>query len=101
MPVEQINIELLSGDILEDLQTVQFVINDNQQIWCLGVNFDNHGGWLNFQHPAEGVEPSYIGKLEDQGFLLENTIRNSLQREHWDFRRCANPECILLTKVKQ
>lgn len=98
--VERYDIQLTSGEVLRNLQSAQYEMNPEQRLWVFGVNFDEHGGWFNFQYPTDGVEPMYLGKLSEAGWMMRNTALNSLNRDGWDFDECADPECIILNKVE-
>lgn len=70
------------------------MLNENQQFACLGIDFT--GDIELGEH--EGIEYTKMGKLNEQNFIFQHQIANSLFIDSWDFISYPNPEIILITK---
>lgn len=97
--VDLVDVILKDEIVLVGIQSVQFQMNDNQMIWCLGVDVDEWDGWENFDTVDMGeYKVNHIGKLNEVMFPVQQMTLNSLNRYGWDFEKCENPECTIITK---
>jgi|ERR1700761_5975546 len=78
---------------------VYYTLNENQQAAVLGVDFETNPVEFGSSVMENGSvcrsEP--MGKLSEQGFMMEARLRNSLRADSWDFETYPNPEILLLT----
>lgn len=75
----------------------QYQLNDEQQFAVIAIDFKD--GIELGEH--EGINYDQIGKLEEQGFIFQQQIHNSLLSESWDFEKYPNPEVVLITKIDE
>jgi hypothetical protein len=71
----------------------QYVMNERQQFVVLAIDFDKSFFTLGYH---EGIEYIPMGKLNEQNFIFESRVINSLRIDGWDFDSYPNPEIVLI-----
>lgn len=73
----------------------QYTLNEDQQFAVIAIDF-SEGVELG-EH--DGIKYDQMGKLEEQNFIFNQQIINSLELQEWDFDNYPNPEIVLISKV--
>lgn len=73
----------------------QYMLNEEQQFVVIAIDFSE--GIELGEH--DGIKYDQIGKLEEQNFIFNQQIINSLGIQEWDFDNYPNPEIVLITKL--
>lgn len=74
----------------------QYTLNETQQFAVIAIDFLE--GIDLGDH--EGIKYDQMGKLQEQNFIFNRQIINSLTIEEWDFDTYPNPEIVLITNLK-
>lgn len=69
-----------------------FTLNANQQFAVIGCDKP-----IDVAPDIPGIDAVNLGKLDDQNYILEAQLINSLELQDWDFKTYPNPTVILLT----
>ena len=72
-------------------------MNDNQQFAVIAIDFSKGVGLG--EH--DGIDYVQMGKLEDQHFIFQSQVINSMRIDEWDFDTYPNPEIVLITKTEK
>lgn len=75
-----------SGTEIGRVPMVQYPLNDQQTILVFGGKEEP----LELDGKGE-VDWTFLGRLDDQSFMIESMTRNSLLRDGWDFDCHPNP----------
>jgi hypothetical protein len=86
------------GSKWELIPYCQFVLNDSQQVALIGCDFEALGGIQEMSQNPEN-KSEHWGKLSEQGFIFQSQLTNSLVLDGWDFKKCPDPEVMVLTAL--
>ena len=95
--MDQFEIKNHDGSI-DQVDCCLLQINPEQICYVIACDFNALGGVEQIVNRQSAEwESVMMGKLDEQSFIFESQLKNSMGLQQWDFTQNPNPEIIMFT----